>query len=316
MKATASVRKSAGPRAAGVAKPEARKSPARASSPRTKPKASPAKGFPEGANRINRCFTALRAEGRKAFIAYICAGDPDLDATVELVVAMAARGVDIIELGIPYSDPMADGPANQAACERALASGTTVRGVLDAVRRIRTRTQVPLLFFTYLNPVLAYGVQRFATDAVAAGVDGLLPLDLPPEEGPELLAIMRAAGLATVCLSAPTTPLKRKKMLMRASRGFLYYVCRLGVTGERAELPADLALQVAALKRTADAPVCIGFGISSPEQAALAASHGDGVIVGSHLVRLIEKHGQDADLVAKVAARAGELAAAVHVRRT
>ena len=142
-------------------------------------------------NRISRCFAALRAEGKKAFIAYICAGDPHLDATVELVVAMAEQGVDIIELGIPYSDPMADGPANQAACERALASGTNVRGVLEAVRRIRTRTQMPLLFFTYLSPVLAYGPERFATDAAAAGVDGLLPLDLPPEEGPEFLATMR-----------------------------------------------------------------------------------------------------------------------------
>ena len=263
-------------------------------------------------NRISRCFTALRAEGKKAFIAYICAGDPHVDATVELVVALAEQGVDIIELGIPYSDPMADGPANQAACERALASGTNVKGVLEAVRRIRTRTQVPLLFFTYLSPVLAYGPERFAADAAAAGVDGLLPLDLPPEEGVEFLATMRAAGLATVCLSAPTTPLARKKMLMRESRGFLYYVCRLGVTGERAELPADLAAQVKALKRTADGPVCIGFGISSPEQAALAASHGDGVIVGSHLVRMIEKHGKDPDLVAKVAGRAGVLAAAVH----
>ena len=263
-------------------------------------------------NRISRRFTDLHAEGKKAFVAYICAGDPNLDATVDLVVGMAEQGVDIIELGIPYSDPMADGPANQAACERALASGTTVRGVLAAVHRIRERTQVPLLFFTYLSPVLAYGAEKFAADAVAAGVDGLLPLDLPPEEDPEFLATMRAAGLATICLSAPTTPLKRKKMLMRESRGFLYYVCRLGVTGERAELPADLAKQVQALKSVSDAPVCIGFGISSPEQAALAASHGDGVIVGSHLVRLIEKHGKDADLVAKVAGRAGELARAVH----
>jgi tryptophan synthase alpha chain len=267
---------------------------------------------PDSANRIAQRFDELRAKGRKAFIAYICAGDPHLDATVELVVAMADAGVDIIELGIPYSDPMADGPANQAACERALKAGTTVRGVLAAVQRIRARTRVPLLFFTYVNPVLAYGMEAFARDAVAAGVDGLLPLDLPPEEGAEFLATMRAAGLATVCLSAPTTPLARKRMLMRESRGFLYYVCRLGVTGERADLPADLAKQVAALKKVADAPVCIGFGISTPEQAALAAGFGDGVIVGSHLVRLIEKHGAARDLARIVAARAGVLAAAVH----
>jgi tryptophan synthase alpha chain len=270
-----------------------------------------------GVNRISARFAELRLRGRKAFIAYLCAGDPDLDATVELVVAMAERTdererVDIIELGIPYSDPMADGPANQAACERALRSGTTVAGVLKAVRRIRARTQVPLLFFTYLNPILAYGIERFAAEAAASGVDGVLPLDLPPEEGPGLRATLQAAGLATVCLSAPTTPAARRLMLMRASGGFLYYVCRLGVTGERAELPKDLARQVAALKRVADTPVCIGFGISSPEQAMMAAEIGDGVIVGSHLVRLVEAHGRDARLVELVAGRAGVLAAAVH----
>ncbi len=275
----------------------------------------PAAGAP--ANRISARFAELAEHGRKAFIAYICAGDPDLDATVELVVAMAERAqaeerVDLIELGIPYSDPMADGPANQAACERALRAGTTVAGVLAAVRRIRARTQVPLLFFTYLNPVLAYGVERFAAEAAASGVDGVLPLDLPPEEGPELRATLQAAGLATVCLSAPTTPAGRRLMLMRASGGFLYYVCRLGVTGERAELPRDLQRQVAALKRVASTPVCIGFGISSPEQAALAAGVGDGVIVGSHLVRLIAAHAGDPRLVEVVAARAGALAAAVH----
>jgi tryptophan synthase alpha chain len=269
------------------------------------------------ANRIATCFTDLARARRKAFIAYLCAGDPNLDATVELVVAMANRTdprerVDIIELGIPYSDPMADGPANQAACERALQAGTTVAGVLKAVARIRERTQVPLLFFTYLNPILAYGIDRFARDAVAAGIDGLLPLDLPPEEDAQFLSTLRAVGLATVCLSAPTTPAKRKLMLMKASAGFLYYVCRLGVTGERAELPKDLAAQVAALKRVAATPVCIGFGISTPEQAAAAAGYGDGVIVGSHLVRLIEKHGADARLVELVADRAGVLAAAVH----
>jgi tryptophan synthase alpha chain len=274
-------------------------------------------GTVAGVNRISARFAELALRGRKAFIAYLCAGDPDLDATVELVVAMSERAdererTDIVELGIPYSDPMADGPANQAACERALRSGTTVAGVLAAVCRIRARTQVPLLFFTYLNPILAYGIERFAAEAAASGVDGVLPLDLPPEEGPELRSTLQAAGLATVCLSAPTTPAARRLMLMRASGGFLYYVCRLGVTGERATLPGDLRRQVALLKRVAPTPVCIGFGISSPEQAALAAEIGDGVIVGSHLVRLVEAHGGDARLVEIVADRAGVLAAAVH----
>jgi tryptophan synthase alpha chain len=263
-------------------------------------------------NRIAQRFATLRAARRKAFIAYLCAGDPHLDATVEIVVAMAARGVDIIELGIPYSDPMADGPANQAACERALAAGTTVRGVIDAVRRIRARCDVPILFFTYINPVLSYGIDRFAADAVAAGVDGVLPLDLPPDEEPEVRERLAAAGLATVCLAAPTTTPARRAFLAAQSQGFLYYVCRLGVTGERAELPADLAERTAELAWVATCPVCIGFGISTPEQAAAAARHGDGAIVGSHLVRLIERHGGDGDLVRIVADRAGALADAVH----
>ncbi len=264
------------------------------------------------ANRISRCFADLAARKRKAFIAYLCAGDPHLDATVELVVAMAEAGVDLIELGIPYSDPMADGPAIQAACQRALDAGCTTRGVLDAVRRIRQRTQVPILFFSYVSPMMAYGVERFAADAIAAGADGVLPLDLPPEEGPEFLMKLQAAGLATVCLSAPTTTTQRKRYLAEHSQGFLYYICRLGVTGERAALPPDLAQQVQSLKGASDIPVCIGFGISTPEQAADAARHGDGAIVGSHLVKLIEQHGRDPQLVPIVAKRAGELAAAVH----
>ena len=269
------------------------------------------------ANRIHACFQQLATERKKAFIAYLTAGDPHLAATEALVVAMAepvdpTRRVDLIELGIPFSDPMADGQAIQAASERALKSGSSVKGVLDCVRRIRARTQVPILFFTYLNPVLAYGVDAFARDAAAAGADGVLPLDLPPEEEPAFLATLRAHGLATVCLSAPNTPIARGRALAKATQGFLYYICRLGVTGERATLPDDLAKRVADLKRAGDAPVCVGFGISSPEHAAEAARHGDGAIVGSHLVRLIEQHGTAADLVARVAGRAGELAAAVH----
>lgn len=263
-------------------------------------------------NRIERCFERLRANGQKAFVAYICAGDPNLDATVDIVLAMAEAGVDIIELGIPYSDPMADGVANQAACERALAAGTTVAGVLQAVYRIRSHSQVPLLFFAYANPILAYGVNQFAIDAAAAGVDGILPLDLPPDEDPSFIARMRQVGLANICLAAPTTTAERKRMLARESRGFIYYVCRLGVTGERATLPKDLKAQVAALKKVTKTPVCIGFGISTPEQAAEAARYGDGVVVGSHLVRLIEQNAKRPDVARLVAKRAGELAMAVH----
>ena len=268
---------------------------------------------PAVVNRINARFAALKAAKKKAFVAYLTAGDPHLAVTEDLIPALDAAGVDIIELGVPYSDPMADGPAIQLACDRALASGTTLVKVLDSLTRIRTRSQVPVLLFTYLSPILAYGVAKFAADAVAAGADGVLLLDLPPEEDPALLDTLRAAGLATVCLAAPTTPTGRKAMLAKASRGFLYYVCRLGVTGERSELPEDLGLQVSRLKKASPTtPVCIGFGISTPEQAAAAAAHGDGVVVGSHLVKILEKHGQEADVVARVARRAGELAAAVH----
>ncbi len=263
-------------------------------------------------NRIAAKLSANQSAKRKSFVAYISAGDPSLDATVELAVAMDAAGVDVLELGVPFSDPMADGIAIQASYERALKAGATLTGVLAAVRRIRARSQLPLLLFTYLNPVLAYGPARFAADAAAAGADGVLLLDLPPEQDPAMLATMRAEGLATVCLAAPTTTAARKTFLARNSRGFLYYICRLGVTGERVDLPADLTAKVAALKRGTGIPVCIGFGISSPEQAAAAAAAGDGAVVGSHLVKLIEQHGSSPDMVRIVAARAGELAAAVH----
>lgn len=263
-------------------------------------------------NRIAARFAANRKAGRKSFVAYISAGDPSLDATVELAVAMGEAGVDVLELGVPFSDPMADGVAIQASYERALKAGATPRGVIEAVRRIRTRSQIPLLLFTYLNPVLAYGTEAFARDAAAAGADGVLLLDLPPEQDPDMLVMMQRHGLATVCLAAPTTTEARRRFLARNSRGFLYYICRLGVTGERAELPDDLPAKVAELKRAGGIPVCIGFGISSPEQAAAAARSGDGAVVGSHLVRLIEKHGADPALVRVVAARARELAEAVH----
>ncbi|MFM2091779.1 MAG: hypothetical protein RLZZ127_2268 [Planctomycetota bacterium] len=263
-------------------------------------------------DRLAAAFTRLREGGRKAFVAYLCAGDPHLDATVECVVALAEAGVDVVELGFPYSDPMADGPAIQAACDRALRAGATVAKVLAAVHRIRERTQVPIVAFTYANPVLAYGPERFAADAAAAGIDGVLPLDLPPEEGPEILAALRGAGLATVCLVAPTTTQERRRLLGAATGGFLYYICRMGTTGERADLPEDLAEQVAALRAATPAPVCIGFGISSPEQAAAAARQGDGVVVGSHLVRLIERHAADPALPRLLRERAAAIAAAVH----
>lgn len=263
-------------------------------------------------NRIPAMFERLGADGKKAFVVYLTAGDPNLADTIELVVGLDKAGVDLIELGIPFSDPMADGAANQAAAERALAAGTTLQGVLDAVATIRARSQIPILFFTYMNPLMAYGFKAFATAAITAGVDGVLLLDLPPEEDPTVLDTFRKAGLATVCLVAPNTPPARRQELAEASTGFVYYVCRYGVTGERATLPKDLGKQVTSLRKQSGVPVCVGFGISTPEQAAMVARHGDGVIVGSHLVRIIEQHRGKGSPVKKVIRRARELATAVH----
>lgn len=266
-------------------------------------------------NRIAQCFARLRQEQRKAFVVYLGAGDPDLAFTEALVPALAEAGSDIIELGMPFSDPMADGPTNQSAAERGLASGTTLRGLFASVGRMRQRSQVPILLYTYLNPILAYGAERFAADAVACGIDGVLILDLPPDETPQFLPSLREYGLATVCLATPNTRDERKAFLAAESAGFMYYVCRLGVTGERDSLPEDLQAQVARLRGDGHVPVCIGFGISTPEQAATAARYADGVVVGSHLVRLIERHGRDADGVQRVCERAAALAAAVHGAR-
>jgi tryptophan synthase alpha chain len=240
--------------------------------------------------RIGRRFDALRAEGRKAFVGFVTAGDPSLDRTVEIAWALEHAGADVLELGVPFSDPLADGPVIQRASERALARGTTLALVLEAVRRIRARSELPLLLFSYMNPLLRYGLDRLATDAVAAGADGVLVTDLPPEEAGEWIAIARRAGLDTVFLAAPTSPDDRLRKVAQVSRGFVYAVSRTGVTGERDALSGDAAGLVARLKALTDAPVVVGFGISTPEQVKDAARAADGVVVGSALVRFVEEH--------------------------
>jgi tryptophan synthase alpha chain len=238
--------------------------------------------------RIGERFAALRAEGRKAFVGFVTAGDPSLDRTVEIAWALEAAGADVLELGIPFSDPLADGPVIQRASERALARGTTLALVLDAVRRIRTRSQLPLLLFSYMNPLLRYGLARLAADAAAAGADGVLVTDLPPEEAGEWIAIARRAQIDTVFLAAPTSPDGRLKKVAEVSRGFVYAVSRTGVTGERDAISGDAAGLVARLKALTDAPVVLGFGLSTPEQVRDAAAVADGVVVGSALVRFLE----------------------------
>jgi tryptophan synthase alpha chain len=219
--------------------------------------------------------------------------------------------VDIVELGIPFSDPLADGATIQAASGRAIDAGATVAGVLDAVREIRRSSEIPIVFFTYLNPVYVYGFDRFHADAAAAGADGLLILDLPPDEAARNAELMKSHGLLSIRLIAPTTPPERMELIATSAEGFIYYVSREGVTGEQTSLSADIAAQVTEIKKHTSLPVAVGFGISTPEQAAEVAKESDAVVVGSAIVRRIGEHGKSAELVQKVAQFVTPIAAAV-----
>jgi tryptophan synthase alpha chain len=240
--------------------------------------------------RIGASLTRLKAERKKAFVAFITAGDPSLARTVELAVELAHAGVDVLELGVPFSDPIADGPVIQRSSERALARGVTLPRVIETIGRIRERCEIPIVLFSYFNPLLQYGLPRLARDLAAAGGDGVLATDLPPEEAEEWLTVARGAGLDTVFLAAPTSPPDRLERIARASSGFVYAVSRTGITGERTALSGEAAPLVAALRALTAAPVILGFGISTPQQVAEAARHADGVVVGSSLVRFLEEH--------------------------
>ncbi len=259
---------------------------------------------------LTQAFARAKAERRAAFIPYITAGDPDLAATERLAIALAAAGADILELGVPFSDPIADGPVNQAAAARALASGTTLVGILALVARLQPRLGVPVVLFTYFNPIHAYGVERFAEHAAASGVDGVLCVDLPPEEAEgDYLDALRAQGLDAIFLLAPTSTRERVRTVARLGSGFVYYVSRTGVTGEQSELPEALAREAKALGKALKLPLAVGFGISTRPQVAAVARIADGVVVGSALVRLIATAGGDPGLEELVYAQARDLAA-------
>lgn len=243
-----------------------------------------------------------KAFARKAFIPYITAGDPSLEVTCDLVLAMAAAGADVIELGVPFSDPIADGPVIQRATERALNHGVTLPKVLQLASEIRKQSQVPLLLFSYFNPLLSYGLERLARDAKEAGIDGVLATDLTVEESEPYRGIMRGAGLDTVFLVAPTSSPDRLRKIASASTGFLYAVSRTGVTGEQQELPADLKEFLRTLRTYTQLPIVVGFGISTPEQVRAVWQEADGAAVGSAIVKEIEKHIGQRDLVYRVAA--------------
>ena len=262
-------------------------------------------------NRIDSRFQKLRASKKTGFIAYITAGDPTPAATPELAVALEAAGVDILELGIPFSDPLADGPTIQSAAGRAIAAGTNVSVVLDIVRKIRETSEIPIVLFTYLNPVYVYGYERFLDDASAAGADGLLILDLPPDEASRNAELAGAQGLLSIRLIAPTTPPGRMEIIAKSAEGFIYYVSREGVTGEQTSLSQSISSQVAEIRKHTTLPVAVGFGISTPDQAAEVARQADAVVVGSAIVRQIGEAGKSAGLAEKIASFTRPLAAAV-----
>ena len=252
-------------------------------------------------SRLDATFTALRARHERALVAYFTAGDPSLALTRKLVVEAARRGADVIELGIPFSDPLADGPVIQRATQRALAAGVTLPRVLELVREMRGEVSVPLVFLTYYNPILAFGLKAFCRTSVEVGIDGVIVADLPPEESGPLRAEAMAAGLDLVHLVAPTSTPERMRKIARASEGFVYMVSLTGVTGERTALATEeLAQQLRALRAITTKPVCVGFGIGTPGQAALVGQLADGVIVGSAIVRLVEQHGASAELLTRV----------------
>jgi tryptophan synthase alpha chain len=262
-------------------------------------------------NRITERFARLKKQGRAGFIVYIGAGDPGLEATRQLALAFDRAGVDVLELGVPFSDPLADGVVNQLAAQRGLASGTTPRKVLQTAAAIRRDSQIPIVLYIYFNLIHRHGLEEFVRDAAAAGVDGLLALDLPPEESENYEALMRQAGLCVIYLVAPTTPDARIALIVKRATGFVYYVSREGVTGMQAKVSDTIGLMTARIRAHTDLPIAVGFGISTPEQARAVAASADAVVVGSAVVNQIAQHGQSPDLIPRVLAFTTKLIQAV-----
>lgn len=264
-------------------------------------------------NRIGMKFKELKRRMSKAFIAYITAGDPSLIMTGRIVMTLEASGVDIIELGIPFSDPLADGPTIQAASQRALQKGTNLKKIFETVKSLRKRTDIPLAFMTYYNPVLKYGLRRFIMDCRGCGVDGVIVPDLPYEEADELIRLGSDNGIATINLVAPTSTRDRIRDIANLSTGFIYYVSLTGVTGSRETLPPEIASKVRLVKSLTPKPVCVGFGVSNPAQARNIARACDGVIVGSAIVKIIEKNAKSpSKMLFEISRFAKSLARAIH----
>jgi tryptophan synthase alpha chain len=264
---------------------------------------------------ISAAFSSCRRQKRAAFIPFFTAGDPDMEASGDVLEALDAGGADVIEVGVPFSDPIADGPVNQRAAQRALERGATLSGVLEMIARRRRRVAAPVVLFTYYNPLHARGLRRFAEQAAHSGVDGVLCVDLPPEEADEYAEELHDHGLDTIFLLAPTSTKTRVDLVGGTSTGFAYYVSRTGVTGARTGLPRELAREVKAVRRRLPLPLAVGFGISTPEHVAAVGRIADGVVVGSALVAQIEQTGAVAELPSVVERRVRELAAPLRGRR-
>lgn len=262
-------------------------------------------------NRITATFDRLRRRGEPALIPYMMAGDPSLAETETLVPALERAGADLIELGVPFSDPIADGPVIQKAAERALRSGTTLRRILRTVTSLRTRTQVPLILMAYYNTILAMGERAFCHDAVQAGVDGVIVPDMPPEEADVLQEASQANGLCVIFLLAPTSTAERKAHVIERTDGFIYYVSMTGITGAKLREIDSIKRNVRALRKQARKPVAVGFGIATPDDARRIAAFSDGVIVGSALVRMVETRHHDPDFIQVVSRFTANLKAAV-----
>lgn len=262
-------------------------------------------------NRIVERFAALKKTGRKGFVVYIGAGDPTLEATRQLAMAFDKAGVDIMELGVPFSDPLADGLVNQLAAQRGLDSGTTPPKVLDTVAAIRKESQVPIVLYIYYNLIHKVGMKQFIANAAKAGVDGLLVLDLPPEESENYESLMRDADLCNIYLIAPTTPDERIALIAKRASGFIYYVSREGVTGMQQKVSDTIGMMTAKIRQHTSLPIAVGFGISSPEQAKIVAANAEAIVVGSAVVNQMAVSGKSPDLVPKVSAFVKTLAEAI-----
>lgn len=247
-------------------------------------------------NRIDSTFAQLKENHTSAFVAYVCAGDPNVEKTLAIMQSLAKAGADVIELGVPFSDPQADGIVNQLAAERALKAGMNTQKLLGLIREFRENHDTAIVLFTYLNPVYAYGYEKFHTDAAAAGADGILLLDLPPDEVENNKELTNSAGLKHITLISPSTPEDRMRLLAEQSEGFIYALSRMGVTGAQAAPSEGIADIVSSIKQYTDTPVCVGFGINTPEQAAFVAKHCDGVVVGSAIVNHIAENAESENL--------------------